>query len=82
MKQQGRFNKKGIVVKARCLDCGMILGNYSDWYGSEGPLCYMCFNNRKAKDIRDKIIKENRKALELLNTGSKKIRVPLNHEEC
>lgn len=36
------FNKKGTAVKPKCIDCRIILGNYSLWHKGKGPLCYLC----------------------------------------
>lgn len=40
------FDKKGTTVQPKCIDCGIILGNYSLWYEGEDPLCYLCHKKR------------------------------------
>ncbi len=49
---QTLFDAKGTAVPPKCIDCGVILGNYSFWFEGEGPLCYLC-NSKRLKDRGD-----------------------------
>lgn len=46
MKSQTYFDSEGTVVYPKCIDCGIILGNYSLWDGENGPLCHICHSKR------------------------------------
>lgn len=55
------FNHKGTAIRPKCIDCGIILGNYSYWFEGEGPLCHICNSKRVEErvDILDKNVKDD-----------------------
>ena len=57
------FDNTGTAVSPKCIECGIILGNYALWHEGEGPLCDLC-NKKRVKnrvDILDKKVKEEGK---------------------
>jgi len=51
--RQTLFDDKGTTVPPKCIDCGLILDNYSYWFEGEGPLCHIC-NSKRMKNRVDK----------------------------
>jgi hypothetical protein len=60
---QTLFNSQGTAVRPKCIDCGIELGNYSEWVDGKGPLCWICAEERRRVRIsperdRDSLLKE------------------------